>query len=363
MDTMIANELSPAREVIINRFATENECLRFAEFQEFLSLRGRAASTARSYRSDWESLSRYARRHAGAAFDSAALDAEMVESWRDAALARGKSAATVTRRLAFVRIYGDWLADGMVITDQMARSIRDVPTVHKAERTPRVLADKQTHLLLAHVAERACPRDQALVHVLIDSGLKVSEVAKLNVGDVDFERGRLIVRGTRRRDVPMPTRTARKVALSLAERGLIEVPESGELVLPATGGWPPSDRLPPPRAEQLPQLMRVPSSPMPLGVRGAPSEWPLFVGERGRLTANAIQRVVRKHTTFARIDASPQVLRHTFAFNHWVQHNDLVALAEVLGHENVETTRVYTHIEPPEDGDELVVDAEEVGLA
>jgi site-specific recombinase XerD len=332
----------------VNRFATADEQDRFERFLGWLQARGRSAATARSYRSDWQDLALWFRRFRRAEFDAAALDADVVEAWRDHGRDRGKSAATLTRRLSFARNYGAWLASEGALEAEVAEELREIDAVDRSERAVRVLADADVHRLLEQVDRRGCRRDQAVLYVLLDTGLKVSELVDLDVSDVEFSTGRLFVRGSRPRPVPLPTRAARKLAWSLAERGLLEVPDTGEIVLPATGGWPPSARVPAPDPRLLPSLSAVPQSPMPLEFGGEPSSWPLFVGERGRLTANAVQRVVRKHCLFARVDASPQVLRHTFAFAWWARTQDLVTLAEILGHESVETTRVYTRLRPDE---------------
>lgn len=332
----------------VNHFATPEEQDRFERFLAWLRSRGRSASTARSYRSDWQDLTLWFRRRHRTDFEGAALTAEVVAAWRDDGRARGKSGATLTRRLSFARTYGAWLAAEGVLDADAAAGLRDVDALDRTERAPRVLSDPEVHRLLEQVDRRGCPRDQAILYGLLDTGVKVGELIALEVGDVDFATGRLFVRKGCPRYVPLPTRAARKLAWSLVERGLLEVPANGELVLPATGGWPPETRVPPPDPRSLPTLATVPASPMPFGADGPPATWPLFVGERGRLTASAVQRIVRKHCTFARVDASPQVLRHTFAFAFWARTRDLVALAEILGHESVESTRIYTQIRPPE---------------
>ena len=83
---------------------------------------------------------------------------------------------------------------------------------------------------------------------------------------------------------------------------------------------------------------------MPFDAMGPLSDWPLFVGERGRLSINGVQRVVRKHATFARVTASPQLLRNTFALQYWAQNEDPVALAEVLGLESIESVKMYSQL-------------------
>ena len=158
------------------------------------------------------------------------------------------------------------------------------------------------------------------------------------------------------RVVPLPTRAARKLAWSLGERGLLELPADGEIILPATGGWPPGDRVSPPSPNSIPALRTVPMSPMPYGCTGSPSGWPLFVGERGRLSINGVQRVVRKHATFARVTASPQLLRHTCALQYWAKTEDPVALAEVLGLESVESVKMYSQLVRMSNSDVLTIE-------
>jgi len=55
--------------------------------------------------------------------------------------------------------------------------------------------------------------------------------------------------------------------------------------------------------------------------------------------------VIRKHATFARLEVTPQLLRHTFAFGQWAKTQDLVGLAETLGLESVQSARIYTRLD------------------
>ncbi len=330
--------------LISNRFASTDECDRFSEFLGWLELRGRRASTTRSYRSDWQDLTIWYRRSCGETFDGTQLTADVVAGWRRDSERKGRSPSTVLRRLAFARSYVVWLGAHGLVDDATIESIRDEAKLKRAERTPKVMPPEDVHQFINHVDRRGCLRDQAIVYVLLDSGMRISELVDLDVGDVDFERGELTIRNRRARVVPLPTRAARKLAWSLGERGLLELPEDGEIVLPASGGWPPKDRVLPPNPKDIPALKTVPISPMPFGSSGPLTEWPLFVGERGRLSINGVQRVVRKHATFARLSASPQLLRNTFALQFWAKNPDPVALAEVLGLESVESIKLYSQL-------------------
>lgn len=334
---------------MVSHFASSEENVRFGRFLDWLGARGRSDATARSYRSDWQDLAAWFRRARGTPFDASMLDADAVSTWRSAGEAKGKSPATLTRRLAFVRTYGRWLAEDGVVTNEAAACVRGVDTPRNGEeRALRVLSDLEVHRLLQQVEARGCRRDQAILYVLLDTGLKVSELVALDLGDVDFTTGRLRVVNPWARTVELPTRAARKVAWCLAERGLLAVPGQGEIELPATGGWPPATRATMPESGRIPVISTLPVSPMPFGMDGPPASWPLFTGERGRLTPNAVQRILRKHAAFARIDdASPHVLRHTYAFAYWARTRDLVGLAEQLGLESLESAKAYASLPPP----------------
>ncbi|MCK6572677.1 tyrosine-type recombinase/integrase [Myxococcota bacterium] len=334
-----------------SHFASADENARFQQFLDWLSARGRSDATARSYRSDWQDLAAWYRRARGAPFDASSLDADTVAAWREAGQNKGKSPATLTRRLAFARTYARWLAEDGVVAGGAMANVQRVETPRTTdERAVRVLSDAEVHRLLQQVEARGCRRDQAILYVLLDTGLKVSELVALELGDVDFSTGRLRVNNPWARSVELPTRAARKVAWSLAERGLLAMPPSGEIELPATGGWPPAARVSYPEPGRIPTVSTLPGSPMPFGLEGPPASWPLFTGERGRLTPNAVQRILRKHAAFARIDdASPHVLRHTFAVSYWLRTRDLVGLAERLGLESLESAKAYAHLSPPVD--------------
>jgi len=149
---------------------------------------------------------------------------------------------------------------------------------------------------LRELDRRAGAGDQAIVQVLLSTGLRVGELVELEVEQVTVggRRGVVLVDDSH----------------GFGQRRLSLTPDARR----ALGAY--------------------------LAARGDASG-PLFLGERGPLTANAIQRIVRKYCAFAKVKASPGTLRHTFAQSFLKGCGDLVELADLLGHESLETTRLY----------------------
>lgn len=314
-----------ALEGPVDPFTSADERARFAAFTEQLVARGRRPATVRAYRSDWVDLSHWFRRAHGRPLDAVDLIPADVEAWREAAQRRGRSGATAARRTAFVRTYMRWLeAQGQVKTGA-SQGFKAIDPVPASARRPDILAPEQEITLIEQVEAHGCIRDQAVILTLLDAGLKVGELVALDVGHLDLTAGHLLVPG-HRAPVPVPSRAAARLSWSLAERGI----KGGEGLF-----------IPPP-----PEDAHTRPSPMPFAPLGPPESWPLFVGERGRLSANGVQRIVRKHGRFARVDATPRVLRHTFAVRWLARRPDPVALAEVMGLESPDAARIYAELIP-----------------
>ena len=147
-----------------NRFSTDDECGRFERFLNWLVIRGRRASTTRSYRSDWQDLTIWYRRSMGMPYDSKGLDANAVAGWRKESELKGRSASTILRRLAFVRSYVMWLSNEGVVDEVTAEAIRQEARLKRPERGPRYLPEDDINRLLRQVDSRGCLRDQAIVY-------------------------------------------------------------------------------------------------------------------------------------------------------------------------------------------------------
>jgi integrase/recombinase XerD len=172
---------------------------------------------------------------------------------------------------------------------------------------PRYLTSAQVEALLAapDVETRLGLRDRAILEVLYATGLRVSELIGLRRGDVDLGVGllRCLGKGRKERLVPMG-----KVARSWVERYLAEA--RAELAGPQAGDT-------------------------------------LFLSQRGRrLSRMGLWGLVRKHAVRACVQntLTPHVLRHSFATHLLERGADLRALQAMLGHADISTTQIYTHV-------------------
>ncbi len=158
-------------------------------------------------------------------------------------------------------------------------------------------------------------RDKAILEILFSTGMRVSEIAKLDIDKIDLKQREfgIIGKGRRARVVFLTDRSAQWLNRYLATR-----------TDPYRALW-----------------IRIPKS----------GEWdPGMGGERARLSIRGIQRIVEKYRRVAGlpIKVSPHVLRHSFATTLLQQGADLRSVQEMLGHKNVATTQIYTHVTNPQ---------------
>ena len=274
-----------------------------ADFTLYLSAeRGFSEHTVRSYRGDLADLLRFADEAGATTADE--IDLELLRGWLWRGSTAGLAKSTLARRSATARALTSWLArSGETPTDAAARLRAPKPDRH----LPRVLTREQMDVILAGLAARAASgdtmaaRDLAIVELLYASALRVSELAGLDVHDVDL--GRLTVRvlgkGSKERVVPfgVPAKNAVSAWLDVREASI-----------------------------QNPALF--------LGARGA------RVGTRAvyTLVARLLEGVPGGGP------AGPHALRHTAATHLLDGGADLRAVQELLGHASLGTTQIYTHV-------------------
>jgi len=152
-------------------------------------------------------------------------------------------------------------------------------------------------------------RDRAILETLFSTGLRVSELARLNQTDIDLEGRELgvIGKGRKPRVVFLSDSAVEWIARYLESRD---------------------------------------DCFKPLFIRHSGAIDPAKGGERMRLTPRSIQRIVRKYARIARVPVktTPHTLRHTFATDLLIAGADIRSVQEMLGHQSITTTQVYTHV-------------------
>lgn len=180
-------------------------------------------------------------------------------------------------------------------------------------RVPKVLNEDQLERLfeVQNLNKKSGIRDRAILEILFSTGLRVSELSKLDIESINLKTGEFTVIGKGRK--------VRTVYLSDSATHWIR-------------------RYLSTRNDEF--------TPLFLRYSGKKMEENDFDGESLRLTPRSIQRLVKKYTLRAGIavDATPHTLRHTFATGLLREGADLRSVQELLGHTNVSTTQIYTHI-------------------
>lgn len=278
-------------------------------FLKFLALnRNLSRHTVRAYDSD---LSQFLEHVAAATgvkprdLQPAALDRTTIRSFLGTLHARGQTRSTAARKLAAVRTFLRYLRREALIDGDPGALVgtpkRDVRMpVHLSE-------DEMTRLLEAPSSDGPLGRrDRAILELFYASGLRLSELASLDVDSVNLggKMARVTGKGGRERFVPFNNSAQKALRVWLLDREDLRRPT-------------PRDR-----------------------------REPLFVNYRGgRLTVRSIDRLVRRHAAAGADHAvSPHALRHSFATHLLQRGADLRAIQELLGHARLSTTQRYTHV-------------------
>ena len=281
----------------------EHLVLDFLAYLEFE--RGLSRNTLEAYRSDLFQFGRFLDSRGHAALT--ASPAEVAAFLEHLASGNGKPAAspaTLHRKAACLRsFYRHLRREGLRDSDPTANLASPRP----GRRLPRVLTRGEVTKLLEQPkgTQPAALRDRALLELMYACGLRASEAIGLLVSDVDLQAGTLRARGkgSKERVVPIGGTAVGAVRIYL-ERG------------------------------------------RPALVKGA-NEAHLFVNFRGEaLTRQGLYKIVRRHAASAGLAdrMSPHTLRHTFATHLLAGGCDLRSVQEMLGHADVATTQVYTHL-------------------
>ncbi|OGN99913.1 MAG: site-specific tyrosine recombinase XerD [Chloroflexi bacterium RBG_13_51_52] len=275
-------------------------------FLHFLAVeKGYSEHTISAYRNDLTGLADFAKGNTSLA-SWANFNRQTMLGYMLNLKERGYVATTVARKVAAARsFFGFMLSEGHIKTDP-TENMRS-PSVGKA--LPKPIPINQVRLLLeqpAKLSTAEAKRDRAMLELLYASGMRISELVALNLGDVNTE-GNYFVRcfgkGRKERIIPLYENIAKAVKTYINE-----------------------DR---------PKLAH------------GKKETAMFLNARGeRLTRQGFWQKLKEYAKTAGLSSkiSPHTLRHSFATHMLSGGADLRSVQELLGHANISTTQVYTHL-------------------
>lgn len=269
--------------------------IRHLEFERRLS-----PQTCKHYRRDLNALSLFCEASGISRWPD--LGSEHIRSFSASQYRRGLSARSIQRQLSAARTFFRYLLREKHVP---VNPVVSVSAPKSGKRLPGNLdADRMARLLEIPGDGPIVDRDRAILELLYSSGLRLSELTDLDCGDVDHQDRTVRVTGKGRKDRVVPV---------------------GRRALDALDKWHRS------RASLAPA--------------GEPA---LFVSNRGqRLSRRSVQARVKHWARHQGIDAnvSPHLFRHSFATHLLESSHDLRGVQELLGHANIATTQVYTHLD------------------
>jgi integrase/recombinase XerC len=278
-----------------NQQALLDDFVRYLEVERRLS-----PHTARNYRRDAEALSDWCDENGIARWRD--VDAEHIRTWAAQCFRRGLGSRSIQRRLSAVRGFYRFLLREKAVE---RNPVDAISAPKAAKRLPGNLdADTMAQLLDIEGTGPIVDRDRAILELLYSSGLRLAELTGLDVDSVDFGDATVRVTGKGSKDRIVPV---------------------GRKALDALRRW--------------------------LGSRGdiaAHGEMAMFVSNRGtRLGKRSVQARVKHWARKQGIDARvyPHLFRHSFASHVLESSHDLRGVQELLGHANIATTQVYTHLD------------------
>jgi integrase/recombinase XerD len=276
-----------------------------ANFLNFLSVeKGYSEHTIAAYRNDLTGLAEFAKKQGISAWSG--FNRQNILSYLLDLKERGYVATTIARKVAAGRSFFNFLvSEGIIKTDPTENM--SSPSVGKA--LPKPIPINQVRLLLeqpAKLSTSEAKRDRAMLELLYASGMRISELVALNLGDVNTEGDyfvRCFGKGRKERIIPLYEQIA------LVVKKYID--------------------------EDRPKLAH------------GKKEVAMFLNARGeRLTRQGFWQKLKEYVKSAGLDShiSPHTLRHSFATHMLSGGADLRSVQELLGHANISTTQVYTHL-------------------
>ncbi len=277
------------------------------DFLAYLELeRGLSRNTLEAYRSDLQQYGEFLSRSGldPLSVDGRDLAAFVTELATGSTDKRPAAPATLQRKVACLRSFYRHLRREQILESDPTSELRPP---RPRGRLPHVLSREEVRSLLEQPrgTTPAALRDRALLETMYACGLRASEAIGLQLQQLDIEAGVLIARGKGSKERLVPI---------------------GSKAIEALGSY---------LADGRPKLV------------GIQDETHVFVNQRGTaLSRQGLYKIVQRHARSAGLDArmSPHTLRHTFATHLLAGGCDLRSLQEMLGHADIGTTQIYTHL-------------------
>mgnify|MGYP000256500010 FL=1 len=273
-------------------------------FIQYLSVeRGLSLNTLESYERDLTKYLEYMKEQGNTSLEaSTKLQITSYISWLKK---QGKAPATVTRSMVSIRAFYQFLVRERLLDKDPSMNM-ETPKLEK--RLPKVMSMNEVELLL-EAPDTSTPngmRDKAMLEVLYATGIRVSELTSLNIADIHLGLGyvRCIGKGSKERIIPL-----------------------GRIA-----------------AQSLDQFIQTSRQKL---MKPGKQEDALFLGHLGtRMTRQGFWKIIKKYgasvTSYKEI--TPHTLRHSFATHLLENGADLRAVQEMLGHADISTTQIYTHV-------------------
>lgn len=240
-------------------------------------------------------------------------DADLIRAYLSSLSEQNYSPATMARKIATLRSFYKWAhRHGFTMTNPMVL----IRTPRQSKRLPKAVTVEQIERLLAAPGDKDVlgRRDRAMLETLYSTGIRVSELVGLNHDDLDSEHEALHVRGKGRKERIVPLGSHALAAIRLYTDHLEKDPRFAPV-------W---------------------------AARNEPgASVPLFLNKHAkRLSSRSVRRKLDKYLLEVGLDPSisPHTLRHSFATHLLENGADLRSVQELLGHQSLSTTQVYTHL-------------------
>ena len=265
-------------------------------FIDYLSIeRGLSPNTLQAYRRDLCQFRDWLKK------EFLQVDSALIGNYLATLREKGNKSRTLNRKLSVVRMFYKFLyTEGKIDHNP----VEGVSSPRLGRKIPSFLSEKEVEALLEapSVDEQYGSRDRAILEVVYGAGLRISELVNLNLTDVNLKGGwvKVLGKGSKERIVPLGREACRWVRIYLRKR----------------------------RIETTDKLS-------------------LFCNRYGkRLSRQACWKIIKKYSQKAGITKkiSPHTLRHSFATHLLSRDADLRFVQELLGHTNISTTQIYTHI-------------------